>query len=123
MVIEKDHRSRFIDFFYFLLVSHDEDENGPSIPKSKSLVHSYFVSFTLNRLELAVESNQSDSIDSTVTIEDESKSNSIQCDNCEENFASSEQFNQHRLHQCSLLTGSICATMRLINLLLFIRMR
>ena len=36
---------------------------------------------------------------------DEEKISTIQCDNCQESFPNSEQFNQHRLYECSFLTG------------------
>ncbi|CAF3354296.1 unnamed protein product [Rotaria sp. Silwood1] len=68
-------------------VSKDEDENAIPIAKKQ-----------------ATESIRSDSIDSTITTEDEQKPSSIKCDSCQEIFQTSELFNQHRLYQCTFLT-------------------
>ncbi|CAF1118685.1 unnamed protein product [Adineta steineri] len=64
----------------------DDDENSELITK-----------------KFATESIRSNSIDSTVTTEDEQQNSSIKCDNCQEIFLTSEQFNHHRLYQCSFL--------------------
>ena len=56
-------------------------------------------------IELVTESLQSDSIDSSFTLDNEEKSSTIKCDSCRELFQTSEQFNQHRLYQCSFLIG------------------
>ena len=78
------------------------------LDKKISLFSSYtFIFF----IELATESIRSDSVDSTNTIENEQQSLTIKCDSCQEIFLTSEQFNQHRLYQCSFLTGNI----RVIN--------
>jgi formylmethanofuran dehydrogenase subunit E len=70
-----------------------------------------FYNFIYLFIEFATESIRSDSIDSTITIENEQKNSSIKCDSCQELFLTSEQFNQHRLYQCSFFTGNI----RVIN--------
>ncbi|CAF0811851.1 unnamed protein product [Adineta ricciae] len=57
-----------------------------------------------NVKKFASESVQSDSRDSTQTVEDDQPNLSIKCDNCQESFLTSEQFNHHRLYQCSFVT-------------------
>ena len=98
----------------FLLVSRDDDENDRGITKSESSFEPdrFECVFFFCGIELAVETIPSEekNNDSDLTkIEDgdEEKINSIQCDNCQESFLTSEQFNQHRLYQCSFLTGSL----------------
>lgn len=55
---------------------------------------------------MATESLQSDSIDSSLTVDNEEKPSTIKCDSCQELFQTSEQFNRHRLYQCSFLPGN-----------------
>ena len=74
-------------------------------------------------IELATESIRSNSIDSAITTEDEQSSSSIKCDNCQEIFLTSEQFNQHRLYQCSFFIGNICIINYEIDFLLFISIK
>ena len=62
--------------------------------------------FDIVIIGLVTESLQSDSIDSSVTLDNEEKPSTIKCDSCQELFQTSEQFNQHRLYQCSFLPGN-----------------
>lgn len=70
----------------------------------------------LRPLEHATDSVRSNSFDSALATDDEQKFSSIKCDSCQELFTSSEQFNQHRLYQCSFLTGQFSVIDREINL-------
>lgn len=70
--------------------------------------------------ELVTESLQSDSIDSNITLDNDEKSSTIKCDSCQEAFQTSEQFNQHRLYQCSFLIGIQCLINHEMNRLLLI---
>lgn len=94
------------------LVSNDEDDNPIPLAKSREIKKRDLMIFERIFLylliEIATESTRSDSIDSTKTIEDEQRNSPIKCDTCQEIFSTSEQFNQHRLYQCSFLTGNSC---------------
>ncbi|UJR26069.1 hypothetical protein I4U23_007415 [Adineta vaga] len=54
--------------------------------------------------KFAIESIRSNSIDSSITTENDQQNTSIKCDNCQEIFLTSEHFNHHRLYQCSFFT-------------------
>ena len=109
----------------FFAVSQDEDDNAIPTAKSKSLDRPRHRGGVKESLfifvELATESIRSDSIDSSVTTEEEPKRSPIKCDSCQESFLTSEQFNQHRLYQCSCLPGQSAVIKHEMNLLLLMQ--
>ena len=119
-------QSDLAECLFVYSVSQDEDENSEPTAKSKPCsgrrrrrslsVCSAPIVLCLP-LEQAADSIRSDSFDSTLATDDDQKYSSIKCDSCQELFATSEQFNQHRLYRCSFLTGHFGVIDREINLL------
>lgn len=118
--IKRDGKSLhnfFLVLFHFCFncIVSREDDGDNSISNVKSKRKSDCKHLSPNtfhcRSEFASDYVQSDSRDSSQTTEDDQPNLSIKCDNCQENFLTSEQFNHHRLYQCSFLTGKH----RLIN--------